>query len=313
MEQQSEQVQSDTPQEGPFAAALRREIAWESGEPQEDSPAPEQEATEGEQAPEEQAEATEDAEAQPEVAEVEYEGETFQVPAKLKDAVLRQSDYTRKTQEVARERDSVQREREAVQQAAEAVKHLWPVIGDLTATQRYLNQLQGVNWQELANNDPIEHNRLRLEAIEAQNRLGHLAQQVNRFSDEMNRMQAAAIAEQTQRNLPKALELVPDLPKRRDEFVATGKAYGFQETELSTITDPRMIAALRDLAEFKKLTANRSTLRDKVANAPQVVARPGSKKVPTPNVDLKKAMHALRGDNSDDAFVAALRAQRKGR
>lgn len=311
---ETEQAQESTPSQTPFADAIRREHGLEEGEPVEDSPESEEEAPEAaaedEQEPEQEQEA---AEATPELAEVEIDGKVYTVPPELKDGYLRQADYTRKTQETARERESVKREREAVEQTAAAMQHLWPVIGELTATQQYLNRLQNLDWNNLQAQDPIEHNRLRLEAIEAQNKLGHLAAQVDGFGQRYAQMRQQAIAEETQRNLPKALELVPDLDKRKAEFIAAGESYGFHETELKTITDPRVIVALRDLAEFKKLTANRETVKQKVQNAPQVVAKPGPKKAPVPNVDYKKALHSMRSDNSDDAFVAALRAQRKTR
>jgi len=71
---------------------------------------PEQPETE---TPEEQPaqEAAPESEAQPEFHDVEYEGKTYQVPPELKEALLRQSDYTKKTTEVAdRQRALEQRE-----------------------------------------------------------------------------------------------------------------------------------------------------------------------------------------------------------
>mgnify|MGYP006985680530 CR=1 FL=1 len=43
-----------------------------------------------------------------EFATIDYDGEQFQVPPKLKEAFLRQQDYTRKTQEVARLRQQAE-------------------------------------------------------------------------------------------------------------------------------------------------------------------------------------------------------------
>lgn len=313
-----EQAPEGTPSETPFSDALRREIAYEAGEglePEGDTPASEPATDEPSEdaAVDDQGQEPEAQEAQPETAEVEVDGKTYRVPPELKDGYLRQADYTRKTQEVARERDSVLRERQAVEDTAQAMQQLWPIIGDMTATQQYLQRLEKLDWNTLQAQDPIEHNRLKLEAIEAQNKLQYLSAQVDQFSSRMNQMRAQAVAEAAQRNLPIALQLVPDLDKRKDEFVDTGKRYGFSETELRTVTDPRMIVALRDLSEFRKLAAARDTVKQKVANAPEVVAKPGSKAVPGANVDLKKALHALKSDRSDDAFVAALRAQRKQR
>lgn len=43
--------------------------------------------------------------------EVEYEGQKYKVPAALKDALLRQADYSRKTQDLAKERQTLAEER----------------------------------------------------------------------------------------------------------------------------------------------------------------------------------------------------------
>jgi hypothetical protein len=60
---------------------------------------PEQSAAEASPEQPEQETATE-SDAQPEFAEVEFEGKAYQVPPEIKDALLRQSDYTKKTTEV---------------------------------------------------------------------------------------------------------------------------------------------------------------------------------------------------------------------
>lgn len=49
-------------------------------------------------------------------AEVEYEGETYEVPRALKDALLRQADYTRKTMELADQRRALAADRAGVEQ-----------------------------------------------------------------------------------------------------------------------------------------------------------------------------------------------------
>ena len=55
----------------------------------------------GEGNPDEESEPEDDTE------EVDYEGKKYRVPKDIKDALLRQSDYTRKTQELAEHRNQV--------------------------------------------------------------------------------------------------------------------------------------------------------------------------------------------------------------
>src|ERR1700730_7367382 len=59
-----------------------------------------------------------DSEVQPtesDLAQLEWDGATYQVPVKLKDAFMRNEDYTRKTQELAEQRKSVDQLREISQ------------------------------------------------------------------------------------------------------------------------------------------------------------------------------------------------------
>jgi hypothetical protein len=49
----------------------------------------------------------------PDEVEVEYEGKTYCLPPELRDALLRQADYTRKTQEVAQARKALEAEKAA--------------------------------------------------------------------------------------------------------------------------------------------------------------------------------------------------------
>lgn len=82
--------------------------------------------------------------------EIDYEGKKYKLPKELKDAVLRQADYTRKTQEIAETRKALEsRASEMVQQAE---------IASVTAEQRVnlklidqqLQTFSGMNWQQYA-------------------------------------------------------------------------------------------------------------------------------------------------------------------
>src|ERR1700690_794656 len=66
----------------------------------------------GEQAVEETAVTQEDSG----LAELDWGGEKFQVPAKLKDAFMKNEDYTRKTQELAQQRASLDQVRTLAEQ-----------------------------------------------------------------------------------------------------------------------------------------------------------------------------------------------------
>ena len=103
--------------------------------------------------PEGETEGTEGKE--PEFVTVEYDGEQFEVPPKLKEAFLRQQDYTRKTQEVANERKAIEAERQEVAQMFQVSQE---ELGARAAAVNLDNQLQqyaDIDWQQLLRDDPI--------------------------------------------------------------------------------------------------------------------------------------------------------------
>lgn len=117
------------------------------------------------ESPEGETEGTEGKE--PEFVTVEYDGEQFEVPPKLKEAFLRQQDYTRKTQEVAAERKAIETERQEVAQMRQASNE---ELGARAAAINLDNQLQqyaNVDWQQLLRDDPIgaQEHRWNYEAL----------------------------------------------------------------------------------------------------------------------------------------------------
>lgn len=90
----------------------------------------------------------------PEEVEVDYDGAKYKVPAPLKDALLRQQDYTRKTMEIAeqrRELETVQRQVQEAQQLSAAEIKAFSQLDGLNAQ---LANFEGIDWLALDHADP---------------------------------------------------------------------------------------------------------------------------------------------------------------
>lgn len=316
--EQEQPLTPEQPSEPSLAQRLERQLAKEAGEdwtPPAPPPPDLPEAVGQEvEAPAESdpAEATEEAQAQPVSAEVEIDGKTYQVPPELKDGYLRQSDYTKKTQQIAQERNAALAIKQTAEQALAVAQQMGPLLAEFHQRQAQAQQYQRVDWHTAYQTDPTGANRARLEANENWARLQTLGQALQQAPNVLKELQAKTLAEETARQRPKALEIVPDLDKRAPEFIEIGKSYGYTDDEMSRLTDARSIAMLRDLAEFKSLTANRDLVRQKVTSVPPV-AKPGARAAaPQASAkDYQASLRKLRTDRTDDAFVAALRMQRK--
>lgn len=177
----------------------------------------------------------------PELVEVVYDGKNYQLPAELKDALLRQADYTRKTQELAQHRRALIAERQAVAAQAEAGAQATGVQAQLAALDHQLAQLEGVDWQGFAEQDP--HGAQTLwgrfhEMAHAREGLAQLvAHHAERGQLEAAREAAAKMAE-TGRALQQEIEgWSPEVAAKLIEYA---KAFGVTHEELTQMADPRL-------------------------------------------------------------------------
>lgn len=91
---------------------------------------------------------------EPEPVEVEYEGKTFKVDPEIKDALLRQADYSRKTMEVAEARKAFEAEREQFQLTANQTKEEFQATVALVKLSEQAQQYEQVDWQAWMQSDP---------------------------------------------------------------------------------------------------------------------------------------------------------------
>lgn len=87
--------------------------------------------------------------------DAEYEGKTYRLPKELKDALLRQKDYTKKTQGVAKEREDVVKLEEAYKEQRakfdeeqKLLQENFQANAQLFNIDNQLKQFDGFNWQQ---------------------------------------------------------------------------------------------------------------------------------------------------------------------
>src|SRR5690349_6465638 len=90
----------------------------------------------------------------PEEVEVEYEGKTYCLPVELKDALLRQADYTRKTQDVAKARKALEAETAAHHGKVSSARAHMLDAARVVALNDQLAQFGQIDWQALQQQDP---------------------------------------------------------------------------------------------------------------------------------------------------------------
>ena len=245
----------------------------------EDGEAEPEESTEEQQEPEEAAE-----EAAP-VEEIEFDGKKLAIPkgtppelvesVKTMAADLK-ADYTRKTQEVAEQRKSIATRSEAIQQQEQMLSANFSKAVEYKALQDQMAQFEQIDWQALVDQDPAQATKLNLAYQGLQRKAGAMYRELQQA--EAQRQQHLS---QHQQSLVEAgqRELAKRIPKWSGEVAKgvseTALSYGFTQEELSKILDPRIVHAMHDAMQWRKLQAQKPVAMQKVAQAPKVL-KPGA-------------------------------------
>ncbi len=137
------------------ATEVPRTDTFDYGTPADDTDA---EVTEG--AEEVDAQAEEEAPPEDTTEEVEYEGKQYKVDKALKEALMRQSDYTKKTQEVAESRRALEARQAQVEQQAQLQMEVITEIAQLHNIDAQLAEFAKINWETASQEDPVATQQL---------------------------------------------------------------------------------------------------------------------------------------------------------
>jgi hypothetical protein len=228
---------------------------------------------------------TEDAAQEPEVEEVEFDGKKLAIPKgtppELVESVKAlandlKADYTRKTQEVAEQRKTITARSEAIQQQESLMSANFSKAVEFKALQDKMSQFEQIDWQALADQDPAQATKLNLAYQGLQRQAGSLHRELQAAEAQRQQLiaqQQQALIQQGQRELTKRIpKWSGELAQKVSEHAL---GYGFSADELNRVTDPRLVQALHDAMQWKKLQTEKPAAMQKVAAAPKVL-KPGN-------------------------------------
>ena len=212
------------------------------------------------------------------LTELEVNGETYKVPQAIAEGFMRQRDYTQKTQAVA-EKEKAVVEREQV--VANTIKFHQAITKDLAQLQALDSQLDlfaQVNWTQLIDQDPQQAQKLSLARGELERNRNQLYQQIQGKQGEFTAGEERRIAQaRAQGNAQLAKDIKGwNQDMARNIGQSTMEKYGFSESELNTVLDPRMVRVLHDAYQWNKLQASKPAVENKVRTAPKVLTPAGA-------------------------------------
>jgi len=166
------------------------------------------------------------------IADVEYEGVLYQVPRPLKDALLRQADYTRKTMELADQRRALAADRAGLEQVEAMTLDEFHTSARLQEVERELEELAQHDWSEV---DPGHPGMAELRAT-----IGQLVQEQRALHGRLNehhhhktaREQQEIARTRAETDHRMAREIQDWSPERRQALESFALALGIPDEQL---------------------------------------------------------------------------------
>ena len=217
---------------------------------------------------------------------MEYDGQEYEVPPQLKDALLRQSDYTQKTQSLAEQRKSVEAQAAALQQQAELQQQTIEDVAAVKAIDQQIEQYNALNWDELYNSDvgqasALDRQKRELES-QRQNTINRLNEnQAKALANQ--RAEHARIVEEGQKVLKK--EIDNWTPELAQTIAAYGISQGLKEQAVASITDPVHVKLIDKARRYDELVAKQKAAMPKAEPPKSAVKVKGKRASATKDPD----------------------------
>lgn len=188
------------------------------------------------------------AEAESEVEEVDWEGKKYAVPKELKDALMRQQDYTRKTQEVAETRRTLEAKEAEIQQRAQVEEAHLNDLANLRLVDGVLQRYASINWQQENQTDPVATQAKWIEYQQAMQARQALQGRISEAQQQRGLQQQRDIARRLQES-EEALRAdekswTPERSAQLSQFVRD--TYGYSVEELAQSLNPKFVRLMRD-------------------------------------------------------------------
>lgn len=243
--------------------------------------------------------------------EVEYEAKKYRLPKELKDALLRQSDYTRKTQEVAEKAKAAEAKEAELSQQREVFQYHAKSVGEfhvLNAQIEPYEKMTQADWQRFAADRPADANAAWIQYGLLKDQRASLVSTLSAQEQERQLKAQRENAKRTEEGRKAIAAQIPgwstELDNKLREHATT---YGFTKDEWATVSDPRAVKVLNDAYQYRQLVARQRAATQ--TTQPQSITPPpqigGTR---TPTTDLR----ALASRPDPSAFMKARNKELNG-
>ena len=211
------------------------------------------------------------------LVEFEFEGQLIEAPTVIKEALMRQSDYTQKTQDLAAQRKAVevvQGEVETVKKQYEFAQSVQPDILKAQQLEATVDEYGKYLREHVENLSSAETMKIQLAIEDAKKQRDEIVGGLNQKQQEFQQAQEQAHEELLNKGTEILRSKFPnwgeDAQKQVREYALN---LGFSEAEISGVVDPRQVETLYKASMYDALQAGKSAAVQKVQEAPRVASK----------------------------------------
>ena len=237
----------------------------------EDGEGQEQEASPDEQAEDEEGEQTPPADA--ELVEVEFSGKQYKLPPELKDALMAQSDYTRKTQEVAERQRLVDLQMMQMQHEANFQQSVKQEFDSLANLDYEISRYRNLDWTTL-DTDTYIRTKAVLDTLKEQK--ADIEKRIEAKRGEYGQGLQQLMEQAKQKGNEYLSRVIPKWGEETGKELASyGVQEGYSDVEIGSLTDARMVKTLWKAMQWDRLQSQKASTTKRANQAPPV-AKPGA-------------------------------------
>jgi hypothetical protein len=232
------------------------------------------------------------------LAELIWGDEVFRVPAKLKDAFMKNEDYTKKTQELADQRRSVEHVGElAKQQQLDGAfsKAIETEQQEISVIDAYLQQVQKLDWSSLSAEQMF---RNKMEIDNVKERRAQLRAAIDEKRGQFNEQVTARMKELRSKSRELAAKAIQGFSEQTEvEMRNFAKTEGLTDSEIDNVfLDPRSYKVIYKAMQFDKVKAGTGKAADAATKVDRVLKPGGAgERMPAKTVQQLNFNKAMKG------------------
>lgn len=197
--------------------------------------------------------------------DADIDGETFKLPKKVRDAVMRTKDYTQKTQELANMRRLVEDRSNFLEFQQKIQEQGFSQAAKVQSLREQLAQFDNVDWNGIIQADHSRALALSLQQQQLQSQLRKEEQGLNQLAGKVREATEAHKAEQMKLGAAELDRRLGKLSDRdRTSMLALGQSLGFSERDMMS---PAALHALHMAAKFDALQKAKPQIEKRVSQA----------------------------------------------